>query len=145
MTSRRLAECVVGREQNELARDVYSLLHLPLVAGVVLVAYGLKSTLHAVDEPLGTVAAAALVGGMGLYLLAHVAMALRSGFTAKPQRLGLGLVLIGLIPVAHRVDAVVTLAGVTVLVWAMVAYETTRFAEVRDDVRHGGRSDLPAE
>jgi hypothetical protein len=27
----------------------------------------------------------------------------------------------------------------------MVAYETTRFAEVRDDVRHGGRSDLPAE
>ena len=52
-----------GREQNELARDSYSYMHFPMVAGIVLVAMGLKKTLAHVDDPLDMVPAFALLGG----------------------------------------------------------------------------------
>ena len=39
-----------GREQNEIARDSFSFLHFPMVAGIVLVALGLKKTLQHTDE-----------------------------------------------------------------------------------------------
>ena len=42
---RRLVRAPAGREQNELARDVYSYLHFPLVAAIVLVAFGLHEAL----------------------------------------------------------------------------------------------------
>ena len=40
VVGRRLAEAEVGREQNAMARDSYSYLHFPMVAGIVLVALG---------------------------------------------------------------------------------------------------------
>jgi low temperature requirement protein LtrA len=144
VAARRLAAASVGRERNEMARDSYSLLHYPMVAGVVLVALGLKTTLGHVDEPLDLVPAAALVGGVGLYLLAHVAFRLRNVGTINPQRLALGLLLFALVPVAREVDALVALAGVTTLLWAMIAYEATRFATARDAVRHGDHAEPPS-
>ena len=44
--------CRSGREQNEMARDSYSFLHFPMVAGVVLIALGMKKTIAHVDDPL---------------------------------------------------------------------------------------------
>ena len=35
-----------------IARDSYSYLHLPMIAGIVLVALGVKKTVEHVDEPL---------------------------------------------------------------------------------------------
>jgi low temperature requirement protein LtrA len=144
VAERRLTAAEVGREQNEMARDSYSLLHYPMVAGVVLVALGLKTTLAHVDEPLEMVPAAALVGGVGVYLLAHVAFRLRNVRTLNPQRLALALLLFVLVPAAHQVDALVALSGVTVLLWAMIGYEATRFATARDAVRHGERAEPPS-
>ena len=40
VAGRRLADAEVGRERNEMARDSYSYLHFPMVAGIVLVALG---------------------------------------------------------------------------------------------------------
>jgi low temperature requirement protein LtrA len=125
-----------------MARDAYSLLHFPMVAGVVLVAFGLKKVLAHVDEPLDLVPAAALVGGAGVYLLSHVSVRLCTVGTLNRQRLLLGVVLLALVPLAREVDAVVALGGVAALIWAMVAYEAIRFADARSAVRHGG-SDLP--
>jgi low temperature requirement protein LtrA len=142
VAERRLAAAAVGRAQNEMARDAYSLLHFPMVAGVVLVAFGLKKVLAHVDEPLDEVPALALVGGAGLYLLSHVSVRLRTVGTLNRQRLLLGLTLLALVPAAREVDAVVALGGVAALVWALIAYEAIRFAEARDAVRHGGY-DLP--
>ena len=65
LAERRLSSAAPGREQNELARDAYSLLHFPMVAGIVLAALGLKTTLAHVGDPLHVVPAAALVGGVG--------------------------------------------------------------------------------
>ncbi len=111
---------------------------------VALVALGLKATLAHVDEPLDLVPAAALVGGVGVYLLAHVAFRLRNIGTINPQRLALGLLLFALVPVAREVDALVALAGVTALLWVMIAYEATHFATARDAVRHGDYADPPS-
>jgi low temperature requirement protein LtrA len=133
----RLGLAAEGKERNELARDVYSFLHLPMVAGVVLIALGMKKTLQHVDEPLDLEAAAALVGGLGLYLLSHVATRLRTIRSLTTGRLAVGVLLVALVPAAAEVDALVALAVSVALVWALVAYEATRFAELRDAIRHG--------
>jgi len=65
---------VVDPEEDAVrTRDSYSILHLPMVAGIVLVALGMKKTLGDIEEPLELVPAAALLGGAAMYLLAHVA------------------------------------------------------------------------
>src|SRR6266487_28334 len=50
----RLAEGT-GATRAALARDLYSYLHLPMVAGIVLFAYGLKTTLPDVAHSLPTI------------------------------------------------------------------------------------------
>jgi len=63
---RRLTRAAQGREQNELARDSYSYIHFPMLAGIALIAVGLKQTLEHVGRPLALVPAAALLGGAAL-------------------------------------------------------------------------------
>ena len=87
-----------AREQNEIARDSYSYLHFPMVAGIALIAVGLKRTLVHVDDPLTLVPAVALLGGAAMYLLAHVAFRLRNMHTLSGRRLVCALVLLALIP-----------------------------------------------
>jgi low temperature requirement protein LtrA len=136
VAERRLYNAKVGREQNEVARDAYSYLHFPMVAGIVLVALGLKKTLEHVDEPLKLVPAVAMLGGLAVYLLAHVAFRWRTVHRFSYQRLIAAAVLCALIPLATEVDALVTLGVATVLLAALIAYETIRFAELRDRMRH---------
>ena len=69
------------RAQNAMARDLYSYLHLPMVVGIVLVSLGMKKTLAHVEDPLTAVPAFALLGGVAVYLLAHVAFRYRGGRT----------------------------------------------------------------
>ncbi|HEX6329359.1 MAG TPA: low temperature requirement protein A [Jiangellaceae bacterium] len=135
VTERRLTRAAEGRERNALARDSYSYLHFPMAAGIVLVAVGLENTLHHVDEPLSTVAAFALLGGVALYLLAHVALRLRNAHSVNWQRLGLAVVLVGAVPVISDVPSLMVLAGVVALLWIMVAYETSSYGEARTRLR----------
>ena len=136
LAERRLSEATPGREQNELARDAYSLLHFPMVAGIVLAALGLKKTLEHVDDPLATVPAAALVGGLALYLLGHVGFRRRLVGSISMQRLTGAVVLLALFPLARELPAVWTLALALVVLVAVVVYEVTRFAETRERIRH---------
>jgi low temperature requirement protein LtrA len=136
LAERRLSEATPGREQNELARDAYSLLHFPMVAGIVLAALGLKKTLEHVDDPLATVPAAALVGGLALYLLGHVGFRWRLVASLSTQRLTGALALLALFPLARELPAVWTLALALLVLMAVVVYEVMRFAETRERVRH---------
>ena len=72
----RLAEAT-GARRAALARDVYSYLHLPMVGGIVLFAFGVETALHHTGKSLPVVPAFGLVYGIVLYLLAHVALRLR--------------------------------------------------------------------
>ena len=89
VATRRLGQVAEGRERNEMARDSYSYLHYAMVAGIVLVALGLKKTLAHVGDPLTTETAVAMLGGAALYLLAHIAFRLRNVGTAEQAAPGL--------------------------------------------------------
>jgi low temperature requirement protein LtrA len=118
-----------------MARDSYSYLHLLMVAGIVLVALGMKTTIGHTGDHLHTVPAFALLGGLALYLLGHVAFRYRHVHTVNRQRLLLAIVLLLLVPVATEVPALVPLAAANVLIWAMIAYETRLYGEGRRQVR----------
>jgi low temperature requirement protein LtrA len=137
VSARRLGRAPEGRERNELARDSYSYLHFLMVAGIVLSALGLKKTLGQVSDPLDTVLAFALLGGVAFYLLGHVAFRFRHIHTINRQRLLLALLLFALLPVAIEVPALAILAIVAALLCVLIAYETARYGEGRDRVRHG--------
>jgi low temperature requirement protein LtrA len=138
VSARRLARSVEGRERNELARDSYSYLHFPMVAGIVLSAMGLKKALAHVDDPLELVPAFALLGGVALYLLGHVAFRYRHIHTVSRRRLLVALLLVAFLPLAVELSALATLAIVAAALWMLIAYETVSYGEGRDRVRHQG-------
>jgi low temperature requirement protein LtrA len=138
VAERRLTKATEGRERNEVARDSYSYLHFPMVAGIALIAVGLKKTLGHVDAALGLVPAAAMLGGAAVYLLAHVAFRWRNIHKLSWQRLlcaaVLGLLLA--LEVLVKPAALLTLATLAALLCALVFYEVRRFAELRERLRH---------
>jgi low temperature requirement protein LtrA len=144
VTERRLMAATPGRERNALARDSYSYLHFPMVAGIVLGALGMEATLAHVGTPLDTVHAFALLGGTAIYLLAHVGLRLRNARTVNVERLGLAVLLFALIPVATRVDALYAVVALNVLLWAMIAFETLYvYDERRYQLRHDIEIEIP--
>ncbi len=136
VATRRLAAIEDRQERNEVARDSYSYLHLPMVAGIVLVALGMKKTIGHFDEPLEVETATALIGGFCMYLLAHVAFRWRNVHSVNRRRLFLGIALLALIPVGVELPALATLSILTAIACALIAYEAIRYAELRDRVRH---------
>jgi low temperature requirement protein LtrA len=138
VAQRRLTEAREGRERNEIARDSYSYIHFPMIAGIMLVAVGMKRTIADIGAPLGSVPAAAMLGGAALYLLAHVAFRYRNVGTLNRQRLLCAVLLFALLPLeaAVRPAALATLGVLAVVLSALIAYEALRFAEARERVRH---------
>jgi low temperature requirement protein LtrA len=98
LVAERRLSAAKGEERARLARDAYSYLHLPMVAGIVLVALGIKKTLADVGDPLETISAVALCGGVALYLLGHNAFRLRDVGSVSVPRLVLALLCCALIP-----------------------------------------------
>ena len=137
VAARRLSNATEGRERNEIARDSFSYLHFPMVAGIVLLALGLKKTLAHVDDPLKLVPAVALLGGTALYLLAHVAFRWRNVHRFGAPRLLTAIVLLILLPAAVELPALATLGIAGALLAALIVYESVHFAELRNRLRHG--------
>ena len=125
-----------GLELHRLALHAYSYCHLPMIAGIVLFALGLKTTVDHVGEHLDTVPAVALCGGAALYLLGHVASLLRTtGRVFRRRTIG-ALVLLALIPAAVAIPALGALALVSTVCSLVVAYEAIRHREHRVVLRH---------
>jgi low temperature requirement protein LtrA len=131
----RLVEAT-GVARAALARDVYSYLHLPMVAGIVLFAFGLKTTLPHASEPLPTVPALGLFGGVALYFLAHVLVRLRIGGGLGHGRPVATVVLFGLFPMAGLMPALASLALVAAVCIGLIAYEALRYRESRAWIRN---------
>jgi low temperature requirement protein LtrA len=119
-----------------IARDSYSYIHLPMIAGIVLVALGVKKTIQHVDEPLKLVPTVALFGGIALYYAGHVSFRLRNLGTLNRIRLGALIVSLALIPLATEVDALIAVAMAAVLSSSVIAYEAIHFREARARIRH---------
>jgi len=145
VAERRLTRAAVGREQNAIARDSYSFLHLPMVAGIILLALGMKTTLGHVGDPLKVVPAAALLGGTALYLLAHVAFRWRNIHTLNKQRLLCAVLLVALLPLAVEIPALALVGALAAILTGLIVYEAVRFAELRDRIRHQLAREAPAD
>ncbi|MEI6662759.1 MAG: low temperature requirement protein A [Actinomycetes bacterium] len=122
-------------DRARLARDAYSVIHLPMIAGVVLLALGLKKALGHADHHLELIPALALVGGPALYLLGQVAFRYRNIRTVGWTRLVAAVLLLLLLPVALAIPALAAIGMVFAVVGFLVAYEAIRFAEIRKEIR----------
>ena len=130
----RLAEAT-GASRAAFARDAYSYLHLPMVGGIVLFAFGMKTTLADVHASLGNVPALGLCGGVAMYLLAHVALRLRIGGGLGRGRPIASVLLVGLLPVAREVPALAALGMVAAVCASLIVYEVVRHREARAWIR----------
>ncbi len=135
VAARRLSRATPGHEQNGIARDSFSLLHFPMVAGIVLLALGMKKTLAHVEDPLELVPTVALLGGTALYLLAHVAFRWRNIHTFNVHRTLTAALLVALVPLGVELPSLALLAILAAILVALVVYETRRFAELRGRLR----------
>jgi low temperature requirement protein LtrA len=124
-----------GTERTALARDLYTYLHLPMVAGIILFAFAMKETLAHVGGELDTVPALCLCGGPALYLLAYVALRWRVARTVGGGRLSAAIACALLFPVALVVPALAALALVTAVWVALHAYEIIWWREARAEAR----------
>jgi low temperature requirement protein LtrA len=124
-----------GAQRIALARDVYTYLHLPMVAGIVLFAFAMKTTLAHVGAELDTIPAVGLCGGPALYLFAYVALRVRVSRTLGRGRLAAAVACALLVPIAVVVPALVALTLVAVVWVALHAYEIIWWREERSRTR----------
>jgi low temperature requirement protein LtrA len=120
-----------GAQRTALARDAYTYLHLPMVAGIVLFAFAMKTTLAHVGDELDTIPALGLCGGPSLYLLAYVVLRLRVSRTLGRGRLVAAVACALLFPIAVVVPALVALVLVAAVWVAFDAYEIIWWREAR--------------
>jgi low temperature requirement protein LtrA len=135
VAARRLENAPPGKERNEIARDSFSYLHLPMVAGIVLLALGIKKTIAHTGHELDVVPAFAMLAGTATYLLAHVAFRWRNVHRLSVQRTVAALVCLALLPVAVAVPALLALTLLAAVLVVLVTYEYFRFAELRARLR----------
>jgi low temperature requirement protein LtrA len=135
VSARRLAEAEQGPVQNALARDSYTYLHVFLVAGIVLTAFGLEEVLAHTDEHLHWETAVGLCAGPALYLLGLVLLRYRQKGDWNRYKPFCAALLLILIPVATKIPALATLAIATALLALLVAREHTNYDERRDELR----------
>jgi low temperature requirement protein LtrA len=142
-----LGEHALANEPAEtrarLGRNAFSFVHFPLVVGIVLVALGMKKVLeyvgdtekHTLAEPLKGVGLAALVGGVAVYLLAHVLFKWLTVHTWSYVRLATAVALLVAWPLLGRMPAMGQLAVVAALLLACLVVEAVVHAEDRRKIR----------
>jgi low temperature requirement protein LtrA len=125
-----------GVELHRLALHAYSYLHLPMIAGIVLFALGLKTTVGHVGDELDTVPAVGLAGGAAIYVLGLIAFLFRTtGRVFRRRTIG-GIVLLALVPIGVAIPALAALALVSAVCSLVVAFEVLLHREHRVQVRH---------
>jgi low temperature requirement protein LtrA len=144
IVAERMLRRAEGEERARLARDAYSYLHLPMVAGIVLLALGVEqvlefvaeSTVHELADPLPLLPLGAMYGGVALFLLAHSAFKYRTWHRVTVRRLAVAVLLGALIPLAAELPALAALGLLAAVMAAMIATEAVRYSELREQVRH---------
>jgi low temperature requirement protein LtrA len=126
-----------GQARVDRAVEAYTYGHFPLVAGIVLAALGVEGVLaHAGDrEPLGAFYALPLVGGVVLYLAGQLLFKRRMhNALSLPRLVTIGVLLVAL-PAAVLAPPLAGLAGLVVILAALIVVETTRYAQTRRSLR----------
>jgi low temperature requirement protein LtrA len=126
-----------GQARVRLAVEAYTYGHFPIVAGIVLAALGMEGVLAHADtsEPLGAFYAAALFGGVALYLAGYLLFKRRMDGVLSLPRLVAICVFLAVLPAAVVLPPLAGLAGLVVILAALIVVETTRYAQIRRSLR----------
>jgi len=120
-----------GAERVALARDAYTYTHLPMIVGIVLFAFAMRTALAHVHSKLHLIPALALCCGSALYLLSFVALRWRVSRRLGRGRVTAAVALALITPIALSVSALVTLVLVTAVWFALHTYELIWWREER--------------
>jgi low temperature requirement protein LtrA len=132
-----------GQDRVRLARDSYTYLHLPMVAGIIYLALGLKkvaeyvsdSEHHSLADPLTGTALWALYAGVAGYLLAHLAFRARNIGSINRPRAVVAVLLLLAPPAVAELPALAALAVLATVLVALIVFEVLRYADARAAVR----------
>ena len=109
----------VGR----LARDAYTYLHLPIIAGIIATAVANDLLIAGPHDRPGGVALAMILGGPALYLLGESLFRWRMTGVTDPPRLAVAALLVLLVPLGRHVDMLPLSIVVAAVLTALAAWE----------------------
>ncbi|WP_330183922.1 low temperature requirement protein A [Nocardia sp. NBC_01503] len=135
-----------GERRIQIARGCYTYWHFPMIAGIVALSLGLKKVLsyvggaqgHSLQDKLYGIPLYALYGGVVAYLLALVGFRYYATHKWLIPRVVASVALLALIPLATALPALAALGLLCAVLTAMIGWETLRYAQKRDQIRHGG-------
>ena len=120
-------------DPGRLARDAYTYLHLPIVAGIIAAAVGNDLLIAHPDDALHGVGLAMMLGGPALFLTGESLFVWRMTGTPNLTRLAVAALLVLLVPVGGSVSALVLAVIVAGLLSALAAWELQRSKSARED------------
>lgn len=121
-------------ETGHIARDVYSLLHYPMIVGIVFYAVALEEAFLHPDDPMEGVVVVLFVVALGLYLLAQAVSVWRCWGTFLYERV-IGVAVIAALVAAWDGAAKDVVLVSTIVLIATMSAEYWRFrARIRGDV-----------
>ena len=118
-------------ERGQIGRDIYTYLHLPIIAGIVLVAVGDELVIAHPADDLHEAGALVALGGPALFLAGLMACAARLGEVQSRPRVIALVVLLAAVPFAAGADGLVVSALLTALLAVLVVAEQLRVAHDR--------------
>ena len=130
----------VGKEPGRIARDAYSILHYPLVVGIIFYAVAAEEIVAHPDEPLEQFGRFAFSLGVSMALLAIAAAVFRVTRRVPTIRIGTAVAIMAVGAVAGSWDAVAFAAVVAVIVVASLTWTQLRPWQYEDVER----SEAPA-
>ena len=117
-----------AEERGRIGRDIYTYLHLPIIAGIVLIAVGDELVIAHPTHDLDRRGRARRVGGPAFFLGGLMACAARLGQAQGLPRTLAVVALLAAVPLASPVEGLVASALVTALLAALVVAEQLRGA-----------------
>lgn len=120
-----------------IALEGYTYGHFALIAGILLAALGVELSLEVIDDgaSIGGFAAVVLLGGLGLHLLGHVWFKARVLHSFSGSRTIGTVALVATMPLVAALRSVPALLVPTVILAAVVVWETVHHGETRRRLR----------
>jgi low temperature requirement protein LtrA len=110
-------------ERGRIGRDIYTYLHLPVIAGIVLVAVGDELVIAHPTDPLHDAGALVALGGPAVFLAGLMACAARLGEAQSLARAIAVVALLAAVPLGAAADGLVVSAMITALLAVLVVVE----------------------
>ncbi|MGW3607491.1 low temperature requirement protein A [Micromonospora sp. NPDC005161] len=131
----RVMQDRTGNQRAALARDAYTYLHLPMIVGLILLAFGLRKTLDVISDPSGPARTplghATLFAGVLVYLLANQAFWWRTQREIRWIR-ATGILLVAIFaPMTSPLPPLWALTILTATTAAVMMTDSHRAAELR--------------